>query len=49
LIFLQGGIVVIQFFSRTEKSDADLLSVEDQFEDDDGNDILEDEELTDQF
>ena len=43
------GIVVIQFFSRTEKSDTDLLSVEDQFEDDDGNDILEDEELTDQF
>ena len=43
------GIVVIQFFVRTEKPDMDLYSVEDQLEDEDLDDIGEDEDFNDQF
>ena len=49
LILAIVGIVVIQFFVRTEKPDMDLDSVEDQLEDEDLDDIVEDEDFNDQF
>ncbi len=49
LILAIVGIVVIQFFVRTEKPDMDLYSVEDQLEDEDLDDIVEDEDFNDQF
>ena len=49
LILSIVGIVVIQFFVRTEKPDMDLYSVEDQLEDEDLDDIVEDEDFNDQF
>ena len=49
LILAIVGIVVIQFFVRTEKPDMDLYSVENQLEDEDLDVIVEDEDFNDQF